>query len=81
MEEFKKELINAYENHCIDYMNEEGRATIEEYIESFIYNLDHTLRYSGEGLDELTKLFNTSDIEEIEKEIEKILQEYEFNEE
>ena len=30
MEEFKKELINAYEKHCIDYMNEEGRATIEE---------------------------------------------------
>lgn len=77
MEQFKKELINAYERHCIDYMNEEGRATIEEYIESFIWNLDHTLRYSGEGLDELTELFNTSDLQEIETEIENILKEYE----
>lgn len=79
MEKFKKELINAYEEYCIDYMNEEGRATIEEYIEGFIWQLDHTLRYSGEGLFELTKLFNTSDIEAIEKEIEKILKDYEFN--
>lgn len=77
MKQFKKELINAYEKHCINYMNEEGRATIEEYIESFIWNLDHSLRYSGEGLDELTELFNTSDIEKIESEIEKILKEYE----
>lgn len=77
MEQFKKELINAYEKHCINYMNEEGRATIDEYIESFIWNLDHTLRYSGEGLDELIELFNTNDIEKIEKEIEKILKEYE----
>lgn len=77
MEYFKKELINAYEKHCINYMNEEGRATIDEYIESFIWNLDHTLRYSGEGLDELTELFNTSDLQEIETEIEKILKEYE----
>ena len=79
MKEFKKELINAYERHCINYMNEEGQATIEEYIESFIWQLDFTLRYSGEGLFELTKLFNTSDIDKIEEEIEKILKDYEFN--
>lgn len=78
MNEFKEELINAYERHCINYMNEEGRATIDEYIESFIWQLDHTLRYTGEGLDELTELFNTDDIEKIEKEIEKILKEYEL---
>ena len=79
MKEFKEELINAYEEYCIDYMNEEGRATIEEYIEGFIWQLDFTLRYSGEGLFELTQLFNTSDIEAIEKEIENILKDYEYN--
>lgn len=79
MENFKKDLFDAYEKHCIDYMNEEGKATIEEYIESFIDGLDHTLRYYGEGLDELIELFNTSDLLEIEKEIEKILIEYEYN--
>ena len=77
MKEFKKELINAYERHCINYMNEEGRGTIDEYIESFIWSIDHNLRYSGEGLDELIELFNTSDLEEIEAQIEKILKEYE----
>ena len=78
MKEFKKELINAYEEHCIDYMNEEGRASIDEYIESFIWSLDHTLRYSGEGLEELSELFNTNDIEEIEIEVKKMLKKYEL---
>lgn len=75
MEEFKKDLFDAYEKYCIDYMNEKGKATIEECIESFIEGLDHN--YYGEGLDELIELFNTSDLLEIEKEIEKLLKEYE----
>lgn len=77
LEELKKDIINAYDEHVIDCMNESGILKIDEYIESFINYVDFELRTSGENLEELQELFNTEDITEICEHIKKILQDYE----
>lgn len=79
MENFKKDLFNAYERHCINVMNEDGNVSIEEFIDSFIHWIDFDLRYTAGVLEDMEKVFNTENIEEIEKEIEKMLIDYEFN--
>ena len=78
MEEFKKELFDAYERHCINVMNEDGNVTIEEFIDSFINIVDFDLRYPAGILEDMEKIFHTSDIEEIEKQIEDMIKDYEY---
>ena len=78
MEEFKKELFDAYERHCINVMNEDGNVTIEEFIDSFINIVDFDLRYTSGILEDMEEIFHTSDIEEIEKQIEDMIKDYEY---
>ena len=78
MEEFKKELFDAYERHCINVMNEDGNVTIEEFIDSFMNIVDFDLRYTAGILEDMEEIFHTSDIAEIEKQIEDMIKDYEY---
>lgn len=79
MEDFKKELFDAYERHCVEIVNENGNTYIDELIESFMNVVDFDLRYTAGILEDMEEIFNTSDIEKIEKEIEHMIKDYEYN--
>ena len=78
MEEFKKELFDAYEKHCVEIINENGNTYIDELIDSFMNVVDFDLRYTAGILEDMEEIFNTTDIEEIEKQIEHMLKDYEY---
>ena len=76
-EELKEKTIKAYDCHVIDCMNESGILKNIEYIELFILYVDFNLRTSGDNLEELQELLNTTDITEICEHIKNILLNYE----
>ena len=78
-EEFKSELINQYEIYCLEYAETKGTPqSIDDYIDSFMNNIDYELRYNSGVLEEVYDILNADDIDTIEKEIEKILIDYEY---
>ena len=79
MEDFKKDLFDAYEKHCVEMVNENGNTSIDELIDSFMEVIDFRLQYTAGVLEDMEKIFNTSDIEKIEKEIEDMIKDYEYN--
>ena len=79
MEEFKKGLLEAYEGYCVEIINENGTTAIDELIDGFINLIDFDLRFSAGILEEMKPIFNTTDIEEIEKQIEQMIKDYEYN--
>ena len=79
MEEFKKDLFDAYEKHCVEIIYENGYTYVDELIDSFMNVVDFDLRYTAGILEDMEKVFNTSDIEKIEKEIEHMIKDYEYN--
>ena len=79
MEEFKKDLFDAYEKYCVEIVYENGYTYIDELIDGFMNVIDFRLQYTAGILEDMEKIFNTSDIEEIEKQIEHMIKDYEYN--
>ena len=78
-EEFKNELIEQYENYCLEYAETRGTPqSIDDYIDSFMNNIDYELRYNSGVLEEVYDILNDNDIDAIEKQIEHILKDYEY---
>lgn len=77
---FKREIINQYELYCLEYAETRGTPQcIDDYINAFINNIDYELRYNSGVLEEVYDILNDDDIDEIEKQIEHMLIDYEYN--